>query len=141
MNTQQFFIGDTVLLNGKQSTITDVIKRPEYGNKWFYSVNNTSVYYSANHLTLVKSKKSSKNIRFMTTKEKLSRFRNLTKGLLIRQKDSIQNNILFNLPEGCKSLSDDEMEIIRRIKADYNSLIASWDYRTKELLNKINNNI
>ena len=82
-----------------------------------------------------------KNLKFMTTKEKLMRFRNLTKGLLIRQKDSIQNNILFNLPEGCKSISDDEMEIIRRIKADYNSLVASWDYRTKELLNKINNNI
>ena len=82
-----------------------------------------------------------KNVRFMTTKERLQRFRNLTKGLLIRQKDSIQNNILFNLPEGCKSISDDEMEIIRRIKADYNSLIASWDYRTKELLNKIDNNI
>lgn len=83
-----------------------------------------------------------KNVKFMTTKEKLSRFRNLTKGLLIRQKDSIQNNILFNLPEGCKkSLSDDEMVIIRRIKADYNALIASWDYRTKELLNKIDNNI
>ena len=82
-----------------------------------------------------------KNLKFMTTKEKLMRFRNLTKGLLIRQKDSIQNNILFNLPEGCKSISDDEMEIIRRIKADYNSLVASWDYRTKELLNKIDNNI
>ena len=82
-----------------------------------------------------------KNVKFMTTKEKLMRFRNLTKGLLIRQKDSIQNNILFNLPEGCKSISDDEMEIIRRIKADYNLLIASWDYRTKELLNKIDNNI
>lgn len=82
-----------------------------------------------------------KNVRFMTTKERLQRFRSLTKGLLIRQKDSIQNNILFNLPEGCKSISDDEMEIIRKIKADYNSLIASWNYRTKELLNKTNNNI
>ena len=82
-----------------------------------------------------------KNVKCMTTKEKLSRFRNLTKGLLIRQKDSIQNNILFNLPEERKSLSNDEMEIIRRIKADYNSLIASWDYRTKELLNEIDNNI
>lgn len=82
-----------------------------------------------------------KNIKSMTTKEKLMRFRNLTKGRLIKQKDSIQNNILFNLPEKCKSLSDDEMEIIRRIKADYNSLIASWDYRTKELLNQVDNNI
>lgn len=82
-----------------------------------------------------------KNVKFMTTKEKLSRFRNLTKGLLIRQKDSIQNNILFNLPEGCKSTSNDELEIIRRIKADYNLLIASWNYCTKELLNKVDNNI
>jgi hypothetical protein len=82
-----------------------------------------------------------KNVKFMTTKEKLSRFRNLTKGRLIKQKDSIQNNILFNLPVGYKALSNDELEIIRRIKADYNSLIASWDYRTKELLNKIDNNI
>lgn len=82
-----------------------------------------------------------KNVRFMTTKEKLQRFRNLTKGLLIRQKDSIQNNILFNLPENCVSVSKDEMELIRRIKADYNSLIATWDYRSKELLNQVNNNI
>ena len=82
-----------------------------------------------------------KNIKSMTIKEKLMRFRNLTKGRLIKQKDSIQNNILFNLPEGCKSLSNDEMEIIRRIKADYNSLIASWNYRTKELLNQVDNNI
>ena len=83
-----------------------------------------------------------KNIKFMTTKEKLSRFRNLTKGLLIRQKDSIQNNILFNLPEGCKkSLSDDEMVIIRRIKADYNALIATWDHRSQQLLNQVDNNI
>ena len=82
-----------------------------------------------------------KNIKFMTTKEKLSRFRNLTKGRLIKQKDSIQNNILFNLPEKCKSLSDDEMEIIRRIKADYNALIATWDYRSQQLLNQVDNNI
>lgn len=82
-----------------------------------------------------------KNVKFMTTKEKLSRFRNLTKGRLIKQKESIQNNILFNLPEKCKAMSNDELEIIRRIKADYNALIASWDYRTKELLNQVDNNI
>lgn len=82
-----------------------------------------------------------KNVKFMTTKEKLMRFRNLTKGLLIRQKDSIQNNILFNLPEGCKSMSDDELEIIRRIKADYNSLLASWNYRSNELLNNVKINM
>ena len=77
----------------------------------------------------------------MSKKLKLTRFRNLTKGLLIRQKDSIQNNILFNLPEGCKSVSDDEMEIIRRIKADYNSLIATWDYRSQQLLEQVNNKL
>lgn len=82
-----------------------------------------------------------KNVKFMTTKEKLSRFRNLTKGRLIKQKDSIQNNILFNLLKECKSLSDDEMEIIRRIKADYNALIATWDYRSQQLLNQVDNNI
>lgn len=78
-----------------------------------------------------------KNVKYMTTKERLQRFRNLTKGLLIRQKDSIQNNVLFNLPEGCKSLSNDEEEILREIKANYNRLLASWDYRTKELLNNV----
>lgn len=77
----------------------------------------------------------------MSKKLELTRFRNLTKGLLIRQKDSIQNNILFNLPEGCKSVSDDEMEIIRRIKADYNSLIATWDYRSQQLLEQVNNKL
>lgn len=82
-----------------------------------------------------------KNVKFMTTKGKLSRFRNLTKGRLIKQKDSIQNNILFNLPKEYKSLSDDELEIIRRIKADYNALIATWDYRSQQLLNQVDNNI
>lgn len=83
-----------------------------------------------------------KNIKFMTTKEKLSRFRNLTKGLLIRQKDSIQNNILFNLPQGCKkSLSDDELQLIRQIKSNYNDLLASWNHRTNQLLNQVDNNI
>ena len=82
-----------------------------------------------------------KNVKFMTTKEKLSRFRNLTKGLLIRQKDSIQNNILFNLPEDCKSLSDDELKLIQQIKSSYNDLLASWSYRTDKLLNQVDNNL
>lgn len=82
-----------------------------------------------------------KNVKFMTTKEKLVRFRNLTKGRLIKQKDSIQNNILFNLPEGCKCLSSDEEKLLRTIKSSYNDLIATWDYRTKELSNIVNNNI
>ena len=81
-----------------------------------------------------------KNVKFMTTKEKLMRFRNLTKGRLIKQKDSIQNNILFNLPEKCTSLSNDELEIIKRIKADYCALIATWDYRSNELIKNVHTN-
>lgn len=81
-----------------------------------------------------------KNIRFMTTKETLSRFRNLTKGRLIKQKDSI-NNMLMNLPNGCKSISDDEMNILRQLKTNYNDLIATWDYRTSKLINNVENNL
>lgn len=77
----------------------------------------------------------------MTSKEKLSWFRNKTKGLLMRQKDSIQNNILFNLPDDCKALSNDELELIQKIKATYNDLVSTWDYRTKELLTKVNTNM
>ena len=82
-----------------------------------------------------------KTARHMTSKEKLSWFRNKTKGLLMRQKDSIQNNILFNLPDGCKALSNDELELIQKIKATYNDLVSTWDYRTKELLTKVNTNM
>lgn len=82
-----------------------------------------------------------KNVKYMTTKERLQRFRNLTKGLLIRQKNSIQNNILFNLPEGCKGLSSDEEDLLREIKSNYNDLISTWDYRTKELLTNVNENL
>lgn len=82
-----------------------------------------------------------KTAKNMTSKERLSWFRNKTKGLLMRQKDSIQNNILFDLPKGCKALSDDELELIQKIKNAHNDLIATWDYRTKELLNKVNANL
>ena len=82
-----------------------------------------------------------KTAKHMTSKERLSWFRNKTKGLLMRQKDSIQNNILFNLPDGCKALSNDELELIQKIKATYNDLVSTWDYRTKELLTKVNTNM
>jgi len=82
-----------------------------------------------------------KNVRFMTTKERLQRFRNLTKGLLIRQKESLQNNVLFNLPENCKSLSPDEDELLREIKSKLNNLLSTWDYRTNELLNNVKSNL
>ena len=82
-----------------------------------------------------------KNVRYMTTKEQLSRFRNLTKGMLLRQKESIHTNILHCLPDKCQSLSHDEVQLLRKLTATYNDLIATWDYRTKELLNNVNNNI
>ena len=82
-----------------------------------------------------------KNVRFMTTKERLQRFRNLTKGLLIRQKESLQNNVLFNLPKNCKSLSPDEDELLREIKSKLNDLLSTWDYRTNELLNNVKSNL
>lgn len=82
-----------------------------------------------------------KTAKHMTSKERLSWFRNKTKGLLMRQQDSIQNNILFNLPDGCKALSNDELELIQKIKATYNDLVSTWDYRTKELLNEVNSNL
>ena len=80
-----------------------------------------------------------KNIRFMTSKERLSKFRNLTKGRLMVQKESI-NNLLQNLPEGCKSLSDDEKDIFRTLRECYHDILSTWDYRSKELLKQINNN-
>lgn len=83
-----------------------------------------------------------KNIKFMTTKEKLSRFRNLTKGRLLKMKENIQENILFNLPDiQNRSLSFDEEAIIKRLKSELNDLLSTWDYRSNELLNKINSNL
>ena len=82
-----------------------------------------------------------KNERYMTTKEKLSKFRNLTKGRLLKQKESIHTNILHCLPEKCIALSHDEVDLLRKINAAYNDILATWDYRTKELLNKVDNNL
>ena len=81
-----------------------------------------------------------KNVRYMTTKEQLSRFRNLTKGRLIKSKEGIEN-LLMNLPNGCKALSDDEKDLLRRLKNCYNDLIATWDYRSKELINQVIDNL
>ena len=81
-----------------------------------------------------------KNERYMTTKEKLSRFRNLTKGRLLKQKESIHKNILHALPDGCLSLSNDEITLLRTITSAYNDILASWNYRTRELIKRIDNN-
>ena len=81
-----------------------------------------------------------KNVRYMTTKEQLSRFRNLTKGRLIKSKEGIEN-LLMNLPNDCKALSDDEKDLLRQLKNCYNDLIATWDYRSKELINQVTNNL
>lgn len=73
-----------------------------------------------------------------TKKEELSRWRNLTKGILIQHQNSI-NNLLMNLPNDCKSLSNDEKEIILKIKECYRDLLSTWSYRSKELLSKVSN--
>lgn len=75
-----------------------------------------------------------------TTPQTLSRFRNLTKGRLINQKETI-NNILLNLPPDCKSLSDDEKEILLRLRSCYNDILSTWDHRSKKLMDTIKNSI
>ena len=75
-----------------------------------------------------------------TTPQTLSRFRNLTKGRLINQKEVI-NNILLNLPPNCKSLSDDEKEILLKLRSYYNDILSTWDHRSKKLMDTIKNSI
>ena len=57
--------------------------------------------------------------------------------MLMRQKDSIHKNILHNVPEKCMSFSNDEVELLRKLTSTYNDIIATWDYRTKELIKNI----
>ena len=71
-----------------------------------------------------------------TKKLELSRFRNLTKGRLVQQQMML-NDILTNLPSGCKSLSDDEKEIFSRLRECYRDILGTWSYRSKELLNQM----
>ena len=71
-----------------------------------------------------------------TKKLELSRFRNLTKGRLVQQQMML-NDILTNLPPGCKALSDDEKEIFSRLRECYRDILGTWGYRSKELLNQL----
>lgn len=70
-----------------------------------------------------------------TKKQKLAQFRNLTKGKLVQQANSI-NQMLCNLPNDCKSLSDDEKAIFARLRECYRDILATWDYRSQRLLNE-----
>lgn len=71
-----------------------------------------------------------------TKKQELSRFRNLTKGKLKFAKGNIEN-ILTSLPNDCKSLSDDEKDILLRLKSMYADILGTWDHRSKELIEKL----
>lgn len=76
----------------------------------------------------------------MTKKEELSRWRNLTKRNLQKRLESV-NNLLQNLPNGVKSLSDDEKAKLLQIRSLYNDILSTWSYRSSELVSKINSNL
>ena len=72
----------------------------------------------------------------MSKKADLTRFRNLTKGRLIQHQNSI-NQLLTSLPTGVKALSDDEKEIFSRLRECYRDLIGTWSYRSKQLIQNV----
>lgn len=76
----------------------------------------------------------------MTKKEELSRWRNLTKRNLQKRLESV-NNLLQNLPNGVKSLSDDEKAKLLQIRSLYNDILSTWSYRSSELVSKVNSNL
>lgn len=76
----------------------------------------------------------------MTKKEELSKWRNLTKRNLQKRLDSV-NNLLQNLPVGVKSLSDDEKAMLLKIRSLYNDVLATWSYRSSELVSQVNINL
>lgn len=76
----------------------------------------------------------------MTKKEELSKWRNLTKRNLQKRLDSV-NNLLQNLPNGVKSLSDDEKAKLLQIRSLYNDILSTWAYRSSELVLQVNSNL
>lgn len=76
----------------------------------------------------------------MTKKEELSRWRNLTKRNLQKRHEAV-NNLLSNLPNGVKSLSDDEKSMLLQIRRLYNDILSTWNYRSSELVSKVNVNL
>lgn len=75
-----------------------------------------------------------------TKKEELSTWRNFTKRNLQKRLESV-NNLLSNLPNGCKSLSDDEKTKLLQIRSLYNDILSTWTYRSSELVSKVNYNL
>lgn len=67
-----------------------------------------------------------------TKKQELTRFRNLTKGLLMRQKEAL-NNLMLNLPSDCKSMNGNELFIVSRLKECYRDILGTWDRNSQEL--------
>lgn len=76
----------------------------------------------------------------MTKKEELSKWRNLTKRNLQKRLESV-NNLLQNLPVDVKSLSDDEKTKLLQIRSLYNDILATWSYRSSELVSHVNINL
>lgn len=76
----------------------------------------------------------------MTKKEELSKWRNLTKRNLQKRHEAV-NNLLSNLPNGVKSLSDDEKSMLLQIRRLYNDILSTWNYRSSELVSKVNVNL
>lgn len=74
-----------------------------------------------------------------TTKQNLSRFRNLTYGKLVNQKAAL-NNLMLNLPNDCKSLTPEERVKIMQIKTAYNDLLSCWKANSEKLVSNVNVN-
>ena len=68
-----------------------------------------------------------------TKKQELARFRNLTKGRLMKQKEAI-NNLMLNLPNNVQSLAGHEKYMLSQLKEVYRDILGTWDRNTEELL-------
>lgn len=76
----------------------------------------------------------------MTKKEELSKWRNLTKRNLMKRQEAV-NNLLSSLPNGVKALSNDEKAMLLQIRSLYNDILATWNYRSSELVSQVNINL
>lgn len=75
-----------------------------------------------------------------TKKEELSRWRNLTKRNLQKRHEAV-NNLLSNLPNGVKALSNDEKAMLLQIRSLYHDILSTWNYRSSELVSQVNVNL
>lgn len=76
----------------------------------------------------------------MTKKEELSKWRNLTKRNLQKRHEAV-NNLLSNLPNGVKALSNDEKAMLLQIRSLYHDILSTWNYRSSELVSQVNVNL